>query len=284
VVLGSRLTQQTTAGFRFPHLDMPFVHIDADEENIGQNARPEVGIVADSKQFLIAALKHPASRPNESRASWIAEHHAAQKDYCTPKQRPTPKVSMERVMMDLKSAMPVDAITTTDAGSFGQWQQRFVEFDHPNSYISPSLGCMGPGVPSAVAAKLAYPHRTVIAHVGDGGFLMTGQEMATAKMYNAPIITIVYNNEGYNSIRMHQEAQYPGRRIGIALENPDFALMGEAYGALGVTVKKDDEFLPAFKKALTANRSALIEVQTDYEYVTPNAKLSELAGKKLAGD
>jgi acetolactate synthase-1/2/3 large subunit len=139
-------------------------------------------------------------------------------------------------------------------------------------------------VPSAVAAKLAYPDRTVIAHVGDGGFLMTGQELATAKQYNTPIIVIVYNNDGYNSIRMHQEAQYPGRRIGVALQNPDFALMGEAYGALGLTVKRDEEFMPAFKKALAAGRSALIEVQTDCEYVTPSATLSELRGKKLGGE
>jgi acetolactate synthase-1/2/3 large subunit len=113
---------------------------------------------------------------------------------------------------------------------------------------------------------------------------MTGQEMATAKQYDAPIIAIVYNNEGYNSIRMHQEAQYPGRQHGVALNNPDFALMGESYGALGLKVTRDEEFLPAFKRALAANRSALIEVQTDYEYVTPTAKLAELRGKKLAGD
>jgi acetolactate synthase I/II/III large subunit len=143
---------------------------------------------------------------------------------------------------------------------------------------------MGPGVPSAVAAKLAHPNRTVIAHVGDGGFLMTGQEMATAKQFGTNIIAIVYNNEGYNSIRMHQEAQYPGRQYGVGLENPDFAIMGQSYGALGLKVTRDEEFLPAFKKALAANRSALIEVQTDYEYVTPSATLSELAGKKLAGD
>jgi acetolactate synthase I/II/III large subunit len=284
VVLGSRLNQQTTAGFTYPRPGQPFVQIDADEENIGQNVRPETGIVADAKQVLLAALKHPAPRPNESRASWISEHHAEQKKYCTPKERPTRKVSMERVMMDLKSAMPADAITTTDAGSFGQWQQRYIEFDYPDSYISPTLGCMGPGVPSAVAAKLAHPHRTVIAHVGDGGFLMTGQELATAKQYGTQIITIVYNNEGFNSIRMHQEAQYPGRQHGVALNNPDFALMGESYGALGLKVVRDEEFMPAFKKALAADRSALIEVQTDYEYVTPTATLSELAGKKLAGD
>jgi acetolactate synthase-1/2/3 large subunit len=284
IVLGSRLNQQTTAGFTLPRPGYPFIHIDADEGNIGQNSRPEVGIVADAKQLLLAALKHPAPRPNESRAAWIAEQHAAQKQFCTPQARPTRKVSMERVMKDLKSAMPADAITTTDAGSFGQWQQRYLEFDHPDSYISPTLGCMGPGVPSAVAAKLAHPNRTVIAHIGDGGFLMTGQEMATAKQFGANIISIVYNNEGYNSIRMHQEAQYPDRRLGVALENPDFALMGESYGALGLKVTRDEEFLPAFKKALAANRSALIEVQTDFEYVTPTAKLAELRGKKLAGD
>ena len=284
IVLGSRLNQQTTAGFTLPRPGHPFVHIDADEGNIGQNSRPEVGIVADTKQVLLAALKCPAPRPNESRAGWIAEQHAAQKEFCTPQVRPTAKVSMERVMQDLKCAMPADAITTTDAGSFGQWQQRYLEFDHPDSYISPTLGCMGPGVPSAVAAKLAHPNRTVIAHVGDGGFLMTGQEMATAKQYGANIISIVYNNDGYNSIRMHQEAQYPGRQHGVALENPDFALMGESYGALGLKVTRDEEFLPAFKKALAANRSALIEVQTDFEYVTPTAKLAELRGKKLAGD
>ena len=284
VVLGSRLNQQTTGGFSLPRPGQPFIQIDADEQNIGQNSRPDVGIVSDSKQALLTALKHPGPRPNESRASWIAEHHSMQKSYCTPAERPTRRVSMERVMADLKATLPADAITTTDAGSFGQWSQRYIEFEQPDSYISPTLGCMGPGVPAAVAAKLAHPERLVVAHVGDGGFLMTGQEMATAKQYGANIITIVYNNEGYNSIRMHQEAQYPGRQYGTDLVNPDFAALGTGYGALGLRVSRDEEFLPAFKKAMAADGSALIEVLTDLEYVTPSAKLSELAGKRLQGD
>ena len=113
---------------------------------------------------------------------------------------------------------------------------------------------------------------------------MTGQEMATAKQFGAKIITIVYNNDGYNSIRMHQEAQYPGRQYGTALENPDFAKLGEAYGALGLKVTRDEEFMPALKKAMAADGSALIEVLTDYEFVTPTATLSELAGKTLQGE
>ena len=94
IVLGCRLNQQTTGGFTFPRPGQPFVQIDADEENLGQNARPEVGILADAKQTLLAALKHAGPRPNENRAAWIAEQHAKQKDFCTPQDRPTPKVSM----------------------------------------------------------------------------------------------------------------------------------------------------------------------------------------------
>jgi acetolactate synthase-1/2/3 large subunit len=284
VVLGCRLSQQTTGGFSFPRPGQPFIQIDADEQNIGQNARPDVGIVSDAKVALQAALKHAAPQANASRAGWIAEQHSAQKKFCVPGERPTRRVSMERVMADLRATLPADAITTTDAGSFGQWPQRYLEFEHPNSYISPTLGCMGPGIPSAIAAKIAHPDRLVVAHAGDGGFLMTGQELATAKQYGANIIAIVYNNAGYNSIRMHQEAQYPGRQYGTDLENPDFAALGMAYGALGLKVTRDEEFLPALKKAIAADRSALIEVQTDYEYVTPTATLSEMAGKTLAGE
>ncbi len=284
VVLGCRLNQQTTGGFSFPQPGQDFIQIDADVSNLGQNARPGLAIVADAKQTLLAALKHSGPRPDESRGSWIAEQHAKQKNYATPPERPTRRVSMERVMKDIKSAAPADAITTTDAGSFGQWPQRYLEFDQPNSYVSPTLGCMGPGVPFAVGAKLAHPNRLVVSHCGDGGFHMTGQELATAKQYGSKIICLVYNNQGYNTIRMHQEAQYPGRQYGIALENPDFVQMGEAYGAMGLRVTRDEDFLPAFKRAMAAGRSALIEVETDFEFVTPAAHLSELAGKKLQGD
>jgi acetolactate synthase-1/2/3 large subunit len=283
IAVGSRMNQQTTASYAFPKPGQTLIQIYPDEQTIGQNLRPDVGIVADAKTALAAALEFAGPRPNENRAGWIAEHHAAQKRYATPAARPTRRVSMERVLSDLKAQLPADAITTTDAGSFGQWHQRFLEFDQADSYISPALGCMGPGVPSAVAAKLAHPRRLVVAHAGDGGFLMTGQEMATAKQHGADIIVIVYDNQGYNSIRMHQEAQYPGRRHGNDLVNPDFAGLAAAYGALGLKVSRDEEFSPALKQAIGANRSALIEVSTDLEYVTPTATLTELSGKPLQG-
>jgi acetolactate synthase-1/2/3 large subunit len=284
VVIGCRLNQQTTGGFSLPRAGQPFIQIDADEHSIGQNSRPDLGIVADTKAALAAALKQSTPRPNESRAAWIAEHHESQKRHAVPPNRPTRYASMERVMADLKAVLPTDAITATDAGSFGQWPQRYLEFDRPNAYVSPTLGCMGTGVPYAVAARLAHPERPVVAHVGDGGFLMTGHEMATAKQYGAKIIVIVYNNGGYNSIRMHQQAQYPGHQYGIDLVNPDFAGLAAAYGALGLKVSRDEEFMPTFKQAMAADRSALIEVQTDFEYATPTATLSGLSGKRLQGE
>ncbi|HZD41140.1 MAG TPA: thiamine pyrophosphate-dependent enzyme, partial [Terriglobales bacterium] len=246
VVLGCRLNQQTTGGFSLPRLGQPVIQIDTDEHMIGQNFRPDLGIIADAKAVLLAALKQSGPAPQEGRAAWITRHHQSYKEHTAPPDRPTRYVSMERVMADLKAALPADAITATDAGSFGQWPQRYLAFERPDSYVSPTLGCMGTGVPYAVAAKLAHPERTVVTHVGDGGFLMTGHEMATAKQYGAKIIVLVYNNGGYNSIRMHQQAQYPGRQIGTDLVNPDFAAVASAYGALGLKVLRDDEFLPAF--------------------------------------
>ena len=183
-------------------------------------------------------------------------------------------------MADLKTEAPPDAIHTGDAGSFGGWVQRYIEFDHPDSYIVPTLGSMGTGVPGAVAAKLAHPERTVIAHVGDGGFLMTGQELATARQYGAHVVVVVYANGSYGTIRMDQEARYPGRNYGTDLLNPDFAALAEGYGALGIRVGRDDEFLPALRRALAAPGSALIEVLTDLEYVSPTTTLSEAAASR----
>jgi len=284
VVIGCRLNQQTTAGFSLPRPGQPFIQIDTDEQNIGQNSRPDLALVSDAKVALALALQEPRTAPNERRAAWIANHHANQKRQATPPDRSTRNVSMERVMAELKSILPVDAITATDAGSFGQWAQRYLEFNRPNSYVSPTLGCMGTGVPYAVAAKLAHPERTVVAHVGDGGILMTGQELATAHQHGAKIIVIVYNNKGYNSVRIHQEAQYPGRPYGSNLLNPDFAALATAYGALGLKVSRNEEFLPAFKRAMAADRSALIEIETDFEYATPAAMLSDFSGKRIMGE
>jgi acetolactate synthase-1/2/3 large subunit len=138
---------------------------------------------------------------------------------------------------------------------------------------------MGDGVPAAVAAKLVSPERTVICFAGDGDFLMSGQELATAMQYELPIIVLVVNNGMYGTIRMHQERHYPGRVVGTDLVNPDFAAYARAFGAHGATVTETSQFAGAFEAALAAGTSALIELRTDPEAINPRTTLTKIREK-----
>src|SRR5213594_439733 len=274
--IGTRLNQQTTAGWTLPHPDQTLIQIDPAEEVIGQNYRPTIGMVSDIKLALSAALEYPAPTPNAGRQGWIDEYRKVQQAWATPPERPTSQVSMEKVMMDMKTTLPKDSIHTVDAGNFALWVHQYQECSVPDTFFGPTVGCMGYGVPSDIGAKLAHPNRVAIAHCGDGGFLMTGQEMATAAQYGVNVITVVYNNGALATIRMHQEAQYPNRPSGTDFVNPDFAALGTAYRALGIRVTRDTEFLPALQEALKANRPALIEVMTELEFISPTATLSQV--------
>ena len=280
LAIGTRLNQQSTAGYTLPQADQTLIQIDPAEEVIGQNHRPTIGIVADVKLALTAALEYPAPQPKASRQGWINEYRQVQQAWATPPERPTGKVSMEKVMLDMKTTLPRDAIHTVDAGNFALWVHKYQEFGAPDTFFGPTVGCMGYGVPAAIGAKLAHPKRVTIANCGDGGFLMTGQEMATAVQYGVNIITVVYNNSALATIRMHQEAQYPNRPSGTDFVNPDFAALGTAYGALGMKVTRDNEFLPALKEALKADKPVLIEVMTELEFISPTATLSQVTAGK----
>jgi acetolactate synthase-1/2/3 large subunit len=277
LAIGTRLNQQSTAGYTLPQAGQALIQIDPAEEVIGQNHRPTMGVVSDVKLALTAALEYPAPRTNPGRQGWIDEYRQVQQTWATPPERPTSKVSMEKVMLEMKTTLPRDAIHTVDAGNFALWVHKYQEFDAPDTFFGPTVGCMGYGVPAAIGAKLAHPQRVTIANCGDGGFLMTGQEMATAVQYGVNIITVVYNNSALATIRMHQEAQYPNRPSGTDFVNPDFAALGTAYGALGIKVTRDNEFLPALKEALKANKPALIEVMTELEFISPTATLSQVS-------
>jgi acetolactate synthase-1/2/3 large subunit len=276
LAVGTRLNQQSTAGYTLPRPGQTLIQIDAAEDVIGQNHRPDLALVADVKLALAAALAHPAPAPSPNRQGWIDEYRAVQEAWATPPERPSGKVSMERVMQDMKATLPKDTIHTVDAGNFALWVHKYQEFGTSDTFFGPTVGCMGYGVPAAIGAKLAHPDRVTIANCGDGGFMMTGQEMATAVQFGVKIITVVYNNSALATIRMHQEAQYPHRPSGTDFVNPDFADLGNAYGALGMKVTRDNEFLPALQEALQADRPALIEVLTDLEYISPTATLAQV--------
>ncbi|HLJ21005.1 MAG TPA: thiamine pyrophosphate-dependent enzyme, partial [Stellaceae bacterium] len=153
---------------------------------------------------------------------------------------------------------------------------RFLQYRRPGRQLGPTSGAMGYGVPAAVAAKLARPQSIVVGFCGDGGFLMTGQEIATSLAEGPGPIILVFNNAMYGTIRMHQERRFPGRISGTNLTNPDFVALARAYGAYAAQVARTEEFAPAFEEAVAAKRAAIIELKMDPEMITTRTTLSAL--------
>src|SRR6201999_3421007 len=128
---------------------------------------------------------------------------------------------------------------------------------------------MGYGVPAAVAAQAVHPDRPVVCLAGDGDFLMTGQELATAVQEDLPIVVLVVNNGMYGTIRMHQERRYPGRVVGTDLRNPDFAAYARAFGGFGATVERTADFAPACEAAVASGQPAILHVKIDPDGISP---------------
>jgi acetolactate synthase-1/2/3 large subunit len=172
-----------------------------------------------------------------------------------------------------------DSILCNGAGNNTSWLHRFFRYRQYRNQLAPTSGTMGYGLPAAIAAKLCYPERCVVAVVGDGDFLMTGQELATAMQYRANIIVIVVNNGTYGTIRMHQEREYPGRVIGTDMINPDFVMLAQAHGAHAERVVKTAQFEAAFTRCLAADKPALIEVLLDANILTPTATVDSMRAR-----
>jgi acetolactate synthase-1/2/3 large subunit len=251
------------------------IQIDIEPASIGRTFTPEQGIVSDAKLALEAALKHPAPHIG-ARAEWIGRWRAAYEEFAKPPQRDAEAVSMERVMEDLATVLPADAVLTVDAGNASAWVQRYYCYRSEDSLLGPIVGSMGYGLPAAIAAKLAHPERTVVGTCGDGAFMMTVQELATAVQYKANIVQLVFNNGTLGTIRMHQERDYPERVVGTNLQNPDFAALARAYGAEGYRVEKSDDFRPALEAALAIGKPAVIEVLTDKENISVAGSLADV--------
>jgi acetolactate synthase-1/2/3 large subunit len=165
------------------------------------------------------------------------------------------------------------------AGNFAAWLHRFYRHRGFGTQLAPTSGAMGYGFPAAIAAKLVRPEREVVCFAGDGDFLMTGQELATAVQHGADVVVVVVDNGSYGTIRMHQEREFPGRVIATDLKNPDFAAYARAFGAWGETVERTQDFAPAFAAARKAGRPALIHLKTDVEAIAPGRTLSGLRNR-----
>jgi acetolactate synthase-1/2/3 large subunit len=282
LVVGARLGESTTGGYTLVAPGgsrQTLVHVHAGAEELGRVYQPALAIVSGSPQFAAAAR---TLEPVDSSA-WRGEAEQAHADHLASMQHTAGPgdVQMGDVMAWLRERLPDDAILTNGAGNFSVWAHRFYEFRGFPTQLAPTSGAMGYGLPAAVAAKLLHPDRMVVCFAGDGDFLMSGQELATAVQYELPIVVLVINNGMYGTIRMHQERHYPGRVSGTDLVNPDFARYAEAFGGHGEVVERTEEFAPAFERAVESARPAVIELRVDPEAITPRLTLTQIREQAL---
>ena len=277
VAIGPRLGEMTTSGYGLINAPIPaqqLVHIHAGAEELGRVYQADLMINATMPSMARALAMMPRVTGIGLEAA-VIEANADYQSWQARKETPG-QVQMWDVMHALESVLPADAILCNGAGNYATWLHRFHRYRGFRTQLAPTSGAMGYGVPAAIAAKALYGDRTVIAFAGDGCFLMTGQELATAVQYQLNVIFIVVNNNMYGTIRMHQEREFPGHVYGTALTNPDFAAYARAFGAHGELVENTAEFAPAFGRAVKAGKPALIEIRIDPEAISPNTTLQAI--------
>ena len=287
VAVGVRLGEMTTGGYTLIEAPRPrqrLVHMHAGAEELGRVYAADLLLqssMADAGKAL-ETLAAPAEVPW---AQWAREARA---DYLTNLQSDavTP-LDMAEVVRTVQRLAPPDTVFTNGAGNFSGWLHRYCQYPplhaHGRSQLAPTAGAMGYAVPAAVAAALLQPERTAVAFTGDGDFLMTGQELATASGHGANrLVVVVVDNDSYGTIRMHQEREYPGRTSGSGLFNPDFAALARAYGWQAERVTQTVEFEPAFRRALQARSPVLLHLLLEAECSTSRATLTQIREAALA--
>ncbi|MFI4949336.1 MAG: thiamine pyrophosphate-binding protein [Alphaproteobacteria bacterium] len=279
LAIGARIGEITSQSYTLLGIPDPgktLIHIHPAAEELGRLFRPTLAIQSGMPE-IAAALAALSPIPSPRWAAWRREARAEYEAGLQPsKLTDAPALDLGRIMTWLRERLPDDAIITSDAGNFSGWPNRFLQYRRPGRQLGPTSGAMGYGVPAAVAAKLARPQSIVVGFVGDGGFLMTGQELATSLAEGPGPIILVFNNAMYGTIRMHQERRFPGRISGTNLKNPDFTALARAYGAFSAQIARTEEFAPAFEEAIAAKRAAVIELMMDPEMITTRTTLSAL--------
>lgn len=276
LAVGPRLGEMTTQSYDL--FDVPdgladrLIHIHPGGEELGRVYRPSLSATASPGAAMQALAGVASPKRAAQRAEWVAARRTAYEAWSAPVAVSGP-LNPSQIWSEVSARYGDQAILTNGAGNFAAWLHRFHQHRCWPSQLAPTSGAMGYGLPAAIAAKLAYPDRPVICAAGDGDFLMSAPELATAVQHGANIVVAVFDNGSYGTIRMHQERAYPGRVSGTGLSNPDFKAMAESFGAAGFFVDKTEDFMPALDAALAAGRPALIHVKQALTDIAPGKRI-----------
>ncbi|MDH5785714.1 MAG: acetolactate synthase large subunit [Chromatiales bacterium] len=258
-----------------PSRDRKIVHIDTTPAEVDAYYTIKVGVVGDIKHSLqrIAELATPhiGDRLRPLREALIREMDGCRDDTGFP-------IKPQKIIWDLRTAMELEDIAVCDVGAHKMWMARMFRCEHPNTcIISNGFASMGIALPGAIAAKLAFPERKVVAVTGDAGFLMNLQELETAVRMKTPIVVLVWNDSGYGLIKWKQMNAF-GRPSHVDFTNPDFVMLAESFGAEGVRVESAEALLPALRKALESDSVTVIDCPVDYG---ENLKLTATLGEMV---
>jgi len=264
VALGERVTDSVSQSYTFPMApdpQLPLVHVWPDANEIGRVFRPDLGIVAEPSAVIEALLARDAPADAAKRRGWVAGLNRIHNKLMAAEWEPTPDgVNFAAIAVEVGKRLAPDAIVTSDAGNFSSFIHRYIGFRPGQNFLSSVVGAMGAGVPMAVAASIRNPGRQAVAFVGDGGILMSGNEIATAMQYGAAPIIILSDNKRYGTIGMHHEVRYPNRPYenAVRLTNPDFAAWARVFGAEGITINDESEVEAGIARAFAVKTKPVV--------------------------
>jgi acetolactate synthase-1/2/3 large subunit len=276
LVLGCRLSEVTTQHFKVPPPSAFVVRIDSWEDAQSPGRRPDMEVVARVPQAVKALLSAAKARTH---ARGLSHYQAAHEKYLDYSALPAPgsgaPLDPAEVVAGMAACLPEDTIIANDAGNFSIFLHRYWRYRRPFTQLAPTSGAMGYGVPAAIAAGICQPDRLAVAVVGDGGYLMTGQEVETAVRYGVHVLVIVFRNGMYGTIAMHQAKKF-GELAGVQWGEVDLAAHARSLGARGFSVTDGDELREALSEGLSARGPVVLDVAVDPDLVVPGQRLSEM--------
>ncbi|MET4702174.1 acetolactate synthase-1/2/3 large subunit [Constrictibacter sp. MBR-5] len=270
VAVGCRLDGITTRDFSLIRPDQKLVHIFPDWDVLSR-WRSTVAVAANLKPTLAAVTAAVSGTAPADRVAWRDGLHAAQLDFVKADAvAVNGPVNLAKVVEAVDALAPEESVILCDSGTFARWVHRFYRFTRPHTQAGPMSGAMGYAVPGAIGTCLAKPDAPSIAFVGDGGFLMTGQELTTAVQHGLPVKVVLCDNNAWGSILVSQQRAYgtPGE-FGTRLQSPDFAAVARGYGMPAWRVEKTADFEAAFREALAHPGPTLIHLLLDSRDVSP---------------
>ena len=279
LVVGHRFNGVPNMAYKFPSSKQMFIHVIPDPNTIGKIFRTDMGIVADSENFLEQLSNFVNNSKNNERNEWVklCHYRYLNNDATVTPRNANDGLDFAHFIDGLGKVAPENSIITNDAGNFTSWMHHRFPFKSTMKLIGSEIGAMGMGIPAGIAAALRFPDKQVFSIVGDGGALMTGSELATAVAHKAKIRVIVANNNHYGTIRYHQEVHFPTRdHYATKLVNPDFAKYGESFGLKCFTIHNTEEILPTIKSAMKVDGPSLIEFKMSLELNTSTTTISQL--------